>query len=346
MPQTRPGSPQTLGTILDWGEGRDVTETSRVFGGETPILPISVVIPVRNREHLIARAIESVMAQTLPVEEIIVVDDASTDRTVDAVEGFAKSLNNLTLISLTENVGAAKARNIGINIAKGDLIAFLDSDDVWYVDKLSKQVRKFQANKNVVAVFCGVVEVSYDGNYRQRNIPKMPDVSQADLYHSNMLVTMSGALILKKALLEIGGFDTSLPSCQDWDLFIRLSECGKLSVVQEELVEFWRHKGDRISRNKLSVLAGHETVFEKIYARISDPLLKRRVRASHELRMAEIFRSDFFEPFRAIRYSCRGLMLAPSWRNIRSVIKLLIKIAVFGLAPGIVEKWRGGRCHC
>jgi glycosyltransferase involved in cell wall biosynthesis len=303
---------------------------------------ITVVIPVRNREHLIARAIESVTAQTLPVDEIIVVDDASTDRTVDAVEGFAKSLNNLTLISLKQNVGAAGARNIGINIAKGDLIAFLDSDDVWYVDKLSKQVREFEANKYVVAVFCGVVIVSYGSNYRHHYIPK-PDITQADLYHSSMLATMSCALILKKALLEIGGFDASLPSCQDWDLFIRLTECGKLSVVQEELVEFWRHKGDRISRNKLSVLAGHETVCKRIYARISDPLLKRRVRASHELRMAEIFRSEFFEPFRVIRHSCRGLMLAPSWRNIRSVIKFLIKIAVFGLVPGIVEKWRGGR---
>ena len=305
---------------------------------------ITVVIPVRNREHFIARAIESVIAQTIPVDEIIVVDDASTDRTVNVVAGFVKSLNNLTLISLKENVGAAKARNIGIDMARGDLIAFLDLDDIWYVDKLSKQVRELQANKCVVAVFCGVVVVTYGSNYRHHYIPK-PDVSLADLYHSSMLVTMSCALIVKKVLGEIGGFDASLPSCQDWDLFIRLRECGKLSVVQEELVEFWRHNGDRISRNKVSVLASHETVFKKIYARISDPLLKRRVRASHELRMAEIFRSDFFEPFRVIRHACRGLMFAPSWRNSKSVIRILMKTAAFGLVPGLVEKWRGGQGH-
>ncbi len=292
---------------------------------------ISVVIPVRNREHLITRAIESVVAQTLPVDEIIVVNDASTDHTVQVVEGLTKTLNNLTLISLKENGGAANARNIGIRIAKGNLIAFLDSDDVWHVDKLSKQVKEFEANKDTVAVFCGVVIVSPDTKYRHHYIPK-PDVTQVDLYHSSSLVTMSCALILKKVLLDIGGFDTSLPACQDWDLFIRLSERGKLSVVQEELVEFWRHKGNRISRNKLSVLAGHKAVFEKIYGRISDPQLTRRVRASHEMRMADIFSTDFFEPVRAIKHSCTGLILAPSsegWRNFQSVIKSSVKNAIF-----------------
>ena len=288
---------------------------------------ITVVIPVRNRERLITRAIESVLAQTLAVDEIIVIDDASTDHTVDAVERLVESLDNLTLISLKENVGAARARNIGIDVAKGDLIAFLDSDDVWHVDKLSKQVREFEATAHVAAVFCGVVEVSFDTSYRGHYIPK-PNVTEADLYHSSLLATMSCALILKTALLKIGGFDPSLPSCQDWDLFIRLSECGRLTVVQEELVEFWKHDGDRISRNRLSVLAGHEAVFEKIYARISDPQLKRRVRTSHEFRMAEIFSTDFVEPLRVIRHAARGLMLTPSWRNARSVIRLLIRTAV------------------
>jgi glycosyltransferase involved in cell wall biosynthesis len=287
---------------------------------------ITAVIPVRNRERLIARAIESVAAQNLAVDEIIVVDDASSDRTVEVVGGFAKSLKNLTLVSLKENVGAARARNIAVKIARGDLIAFLDSDDVWYADKLSKQVKEFDANEDIVSVFCGVVMVSPRG-HRHRYIPKR-DVTLDDLYHSNCFATMSGALIAKGALLGVGGLDESLPSCQDWELFIRLGERGKLAIVQEELVEFWRHKGDRISRNKLSVLAGHKAVFERIYARISDPRLKRRVRASHERRLADIFSGDCVEPFRAIEHSCRGLLLAPSLEglnNLRTVIQSSLK---------------------
>src|SRR5262249_35685913 len=151
---------------------------------------ITVIIPVRNREHLIARAIESVVAQTLPVDEIVVVDDASTDRTLNVVDRFANSLSNLTLISLKEHVGAARARNIGIENANGDSIAFLDSDDVWHPDKLCKQVAEFQTNKETVAVFCGMVAVAADTQHTVSYIPK-PDIYLADLYHANWLGTMS-----------------------------------------------------------------------------------------------------------------------------------------------------------
>ena len=210
---------------------------------------ITVVIPVRNRERLIARAIESVTAQTLPPDEIILVDDASTDRTIDVVKSFSKSLKTLKLISLKNNVGAAQARNIAIENAKSDLIAFLDSDDVWYPDKLSKQVKELDANKNIVAAFCGVVIIKPGTEYRHHYIPK-PEITLNDLYHSSLLVTMSCALVRKKALLDAGGFDETLRNCEDWDLFIRLAERGTISVVQEELVQYWRHHGARLTLRK------------------------------------------------------------------------------------------------
>ena len=288
---------------------------------------ITVVIPVRNRERLIARAIESVAAQTLPPDEIIVVDDASTDRTVDIVERLSKSLKSLKLISLKKNGGAAKARNIGIQNSKGDLIAFLDSDDVWYVDKLSKQVREFDTNNNIVAAFCGVVIVKPGSDYRHHYIPK-PEITLNELYHSSLLVTMSCALIKKAAILDAGGFDETLRNCEDWDLFIRLAERGNISVVQQELVEYWRHRGARLTLEKLSVLSCHEVVFERIYKRITDRRMMRKVRASHEMRMADIFSTDFLEPFRALSHSCKSLLLAPSqegWFNFRSVLKSSLK---------------------
>jgi glycosyltransferase involved in cell wall biosynthesis len=293
---------------------------------------ITVVIPVHNREHLIARAIGGVVAQNLVVDEIIVVDDASTDRTVDIVKDLARSLAKLRLVTLEENVGAARARNIGIKNARGDLIAFLDSDDMWYANKLTKQVAELNINTAAVAVFCGVVIVNEDTKERYRVIPK-PIVTQSDLYNSNPLMTMSCALMHKRTLLDIGGFDETLPSCQDWDLFIRLSDCGQLLVVQEELVEIWLHKGDRISRHKPSVLAGHELLFEKIYKRISDSKLKQKVRASYEMRMADIFSErHFFEPRRAVQHLCKGLMLAPSREGLnvfRRVVKSLLKNVIF-----------------
>lgn len=292
-----------------------------------PQYGITVVIPVRNREFLISRAIQSAVDQTLPADEIIVVDDASTDRTVDVVKRFANSLNNLRLISLKENVGAASARNIGLKNANGNLIAFLDSDDVFHPEKLRKQVTEFEANKDAVAVFCGLEVATPHTQHRHKYIPKS-DVTQVDLFYSNLLWTMSCALISKKALLDIEGFDVSLPSCQDWDLFIRLSEHGKICVVQEELVDFWKHSGSRISNNKFGVLAGHKAVFSKIYARISDPQMKRMVRASHETRMADIFSADFFEPSRTVVHLCKSLIFAPSfegWHKLLFASKVWIR---------------------
>jgi glycosyltransferase involved in cell wall biosynthesis len=302
---------------------------------------ITVVIPVRNREHLVARAIESAATQSLPPDEIIVVDDASIDHTKNVVESISKSLKTLKLISLKENAGAAKARNIGIQSAKSNLIAFLDSDDVWYTDKLAKQVKELDANKNVVATFCGVVIVEPGTDYRHHYIPKR-EVTLNDLYHSSLLVTMSCALIRKTALFDAGGFDETLRNCEDWDLFIRLAERGKISVVQEELVEYWRHRGARLTREKLSVLSSHDVVFERIYKRIADPRMMRKVRASHEMRMADIFSTDCFEPLRALGHSCKSLFLAPShegWYNFRSVLKTALKNIIFRRGPsGAVEK--------
>src|SRR5215472_11256091 len=101
---------------------------------------VTTIIPVRNRIKFIQRALNSVAEQTHRSTEIIVVDDASTDGTTDFIAELAKNTPNLKLVALDKNVGAAEARNIGVRHAKGDLIAFLDSDDAWYPEKLEKQI--------------------------------------------------------------------------------------------------------------------------------------------------------------------------------------------------------------
>jgi glycosyltransferase involved in cell wall biosynthesis len=283
---------------------------------------ISVVIPAHNRGFLIGRALQSVCDQTVPVDEIIVVDDASTDNTPKVVEEFRDRLRGLKLVSLKEQRGAAQARNAGIQAARGELIAFLDSDDVWFPNKLDKQIREFDTPEDVVAVFCGMVIRERNGSC-QRYIPRS-DFTPIDLYHYNLLVTMSSAVIRKQALIEIGGFDNTLSSCQDWELFIRLSEHGPMRVVQEELLQFSKDSRDRISRDIHSVLGGHRAVFHKVQKRITNPLLKLKLHASHQMRLADIFSSDCFEPWRAIKYACQAIILVPSprrWKTFRRVMK-------------------------
>lgn len=281
---------------------------------------ITTVIPVRNRIKFIDRALSSVFAQTYPSAEIIVIDDASTDGTLGLLTNLAKETNNLRVIALDKNVGAAEARNIGIKHANGDLIGFLDSDDAWYPNKLEKQIAEFRSDPEVIAVFSGSHVVYNDRSFS--HIPA-PDITLTDLYYSNALSTTSSALISKSALVQVGGFDPSLPSCQDWDLFLRLAEVGKIRVVQEELIEFLNHEDGRISRNKSGMLTGHEIVRGRIYERISDPVMLRKVRGSHECTLADIFSSLIFEPRRAAKHALRGIALAPSAQSFRILARVI-----------------------
>jgi glycosyltransferase involved in cell wall biosynthesis len=289
------------------------------------MMTVTTVIPIRNRAQFIARALESIRVQTYPSTEVIVVDDASTDETLYVIEGLAKTLGNLVLIRLPENVGAARARNIGVEAAKSDLIAFLDSDDWWHPEKLEKQVANFQRDQEIVAVFCGMV--STDGNAYDRYIPPA-DISLHSLYRSNSLISCSTALIAKKAFVRVRGFDVSLPSCQDWDLFIRLAEIGKLSVVQEELIHYSNASSDeRISNDKSAVMLGHRIVFDKIYARLSNPVSSWIVRGGHECILAEIFSSNILEPRRAFSHAFKALAMVPSLHKLQVLARAANLIA-------------------
>jgi glycosyltransferase involved in cell wall biosynthesis len=289
------------------------------------MMTVTTVIPVYNRAQFIGRALESVRVQTYPSTEVIVVDDASTDETPYVIEGLAKTLGNLILIRLPENVGAAQARNIGAKAAKGDLIAFLDSDDWWYPEKLGKQIANLQRDREIVAVSCGMV--STGGNTYHRYIPPA-DISLHSLYRSNSLISCSTVLVAKKAFVRVKGFDVSLPSCQDWDLFIRLAEIGKLSVVQEELIHYSNaSSGERISNNKFAVMLGHRIVFDKIYERLSDPVLFWIVRGGHECMLAEIFSSNIPEPRRALGHALKAFAMVPSLRKLQVLARAVKLIA-------------------
>jgi glycosyltransferase involved in cell wall biosynthesis len=285
---------------------------------------VTTIIPVRNRAQLIVRALESVSAQTCPPTEIIVVDDASTDDTPLIVETLAKKMSNLVLIKLIANVGAAKARNIGAEAAKGDLLAFLDSDDRWYPEKTERQIKEFRAHQGVVAVFSGYVETN--GESSSRRLPPA-EASPATLYRGCSDLSTCTLMLPKKTFVEIGGFDIALPSCQDWDLFIRLAEIGKFLVIQEELAEVFTDTGNRISNNKAAVLLGHDILFRKIYDKIPDPALVRIVRGEHQRILAEIFSSEIFEPRRALGHAWKALLTAPSVAKLRVLVKVTGRVA-------------------
>jgi len=198
---------------------------------------ISVVIPTYNRSSTIVASIESVRDQSFKDIEIIVVDDGSTDNTESVISGL--DIPELRYIRYSESRGANAARNIGIQAALGEYIAFQDSDDIWHSEKLEKQLhacRHFDAKVS----FCAFHRIKY-GN---KSVVPKPGYNIQAGYHNMHAALLRGSfiscvtlLINKAALLQAGSFDEELPRLQDWELCLRLSKLYVFAFVDEPLVE-------------------------------------------------------------------------------------------------------------
>lgn len=222
---------------------------------------VSVIIPTYNRSELLKKAVESLENQSHQNFEIIIIDDCSTDDTAEVVRG----MNDERIIYLKHSInkGGSEARNTGIKKATGNFIGFLDSDDQWLPDKLEKQLKQFEGRPDVGVVYTGVQVVDEHNLPTRKIVPEYRGEILPKLFESNCIDTTSSVLVKREVLDQVKGFDAGLPSCQDWDLYIRLAQVTKFDFVKESLVLFYHHSGERITTNKKSVLTGHMSIFEK-----------------------------------------------------------------------------------
>lgn len=223
---------------------------------------ISVVIPVYNREKTILRAINSVLEQTYTNMEVIVVDDGSTDATVQVVRNCTDE--RVRLICLSGNQGANRARNAGIKEAKGEYVAFQDSDDEWLTDKLEKQLA-YMFKTAAKAVYCPYI--LYDKN--KTSIVPMDYMNQ-DLCEKNVVETLKKSnvvgtptLIIKRELFKkIGMFDVDMKRLQDYEFVIRLVKSERLVYIKEPLVKAYQME-QGISSNTHLILEAWTKILEK-----------------------------------------------------------------------------------
>lgn len=198
---------------------------------------VSAVIPAYNSEETIARALDSALAQTYRPMEIVVVDDCSSDNTVEVVQRYAAK--GVQLVRLSERQGASGARNAGVAAAKGDLIAFLDLDDEWLPSKIEKQTALIVANADYVFVSCASRLISPQGEdlgdvyYGRR--PVVGAECWKSLLARNTIATPS-VLVWRKQLIDLKGFDRRFKIWEDQDMWIRLALRGSVGYVDESLV--------------------------------------------------------------------------------------------------------------
>ena len=205
---------------------------------------VSVVIPAWNRVGSIRMAVESVLRQTFTDFELLVVDDGSTDGTIDALSDITDP--RLRCLANPHNMGPSAARNTGIRAALGDWVAFQDSDDEWLPRKLEMQMARLaKAGPEVIACYTGMGIVGLPGVDRDRRTtlryipgPKEPKVEGAlrEALLARSFISTQMLMARRSTLLKIGGFDEGLPALVDWDCVIRLSEHGTFAFVDAPLV--------------------------------------------------------------------------------------------------------------
>ncbi len=196
---------------------------------------LSVIIPTYNRAPFLEKSIGSVFNQTLGCDELIVIDDGSTDDTYDLIQTLKKHAHTPLRYEYQENRGAAAARNLGIDVAKGEILCFLDSDDCFQPDKLKVQFEEMQ--KKPQYSISHTREIWYRrGHLLQQKKKHSPP--HGDIYERCLrmcVVGMSTVMVKKTLFLQYGNFDENLPCCEDYDFWLRVSPFENFLLIDEPL---------------------------------------------------------------------------------------------------------------
>ena len=224
---------------------------------------ISVIMPSYNSADTIESSINCVLNQSYSNIELIIIDDGSIDHSLDILKYICQKDSRLKLIQ-QNNQGAGPARNAGLSIANGEYIAFLDSDDTWETECLTRLHQAFINSSDATLSYCGWQNLGVDKNRSQPFIP--PDYEtphKLEKLLEGCRWPIHAALTKKQAILDADCFDTSLTSCMDFDLWLRITAFNKIVLVPEVLAYYHHHEGEQITKNKVRIARNHLKVQEK-----------------------------------------------------------------------------------
>ena len=280
---------------------------------------VSAIITTHKRHpSIVKRAVQSVMKQTYKDIEIIVVDDSPSDyeyrdevrKTVYKLEPSIKYIQN------KKNIGACASRNIGANLAKGDILGFLDDDDEWCPNKIKKMIGLF-SQKEIGLVYCGAIGV----NEKEEKKELILKWQKGHIYDSLLLYNYIGStsfpLVKKTAFDKVGGFDVDLRSSQDHDMWLRIAKEYEVDYVKDNLVIYYLHTGEQITKNREAVLQGQQRMYTKYY---DDIKKDRKVFWKRSLMLSSAYGRNH-KTGKAVLYWCKSVMLKPN--EIRENLQVL-----------------------
>lgn len=227
------------------------------FHIEEPL--VSIIMPAYNCENFISHAIDSVISQTYKNWELIVVDDCSIDRTAEIVKEYIKKDCRIQYYKLDKNSGAAMARNKAIELAKGKYIAFLDSDDIWFPEKLRKQI-SFMEKNNYGFTCTSYTKIDEQGNYLNRTIIAKPKMD-----YNGILKTCPGNSTVIYNAQKLGKFNIpNIKKSNDYVLWLQIIKKENYLYGITEPLGSHRIRNGSISSNKVSLVMYHWKIYRRI----------------------------------------------------------------------------------
>lgn len=234
---------------------------------------VSIVIPAFNAEKYIAESVESVLAQSHPAVECIVVDDGSTDRTAEVVESFGDRVRLLR----QANAERSAARNAGLSLASGDYVGFLDADDLLLPGKLAEQAAFLDAHPEYDAAYSLVKYFQDDENhcYTVRRPTPSGDILPRLIYTN--FITMNSPLFRRRAVERVAGFDAALSRYEDWDFLLRLALTGSRFGFVDSIHAACRMHGENTVRDQVRMFEAKLAVARKVVDRFPEELGRRGI---------------------------------------------------------------------
>lgn len=220
---------------------------------------VSIVMPAFNSESTIAQSIDSVLGQSYKNWELIIIDDSSLDATIDIVDRYVQVDQRITIVELEKNSGPAVARNKGINLSEGEFIAFLDSDDIWFSNKLDVQVESFRRNR------VSLVYSSYnlmDKSGKHVGVYMIPDLSST--YQSLLKGCVIGNLTAIYSVRELGKVFMEDVGHEDYTLWLKILKSGARAAGILEPLASYRLDSTSVSANKFRSAYWQWKIYRKV----------------------------------------------------------------------------------
>lgn len=306
-------------------------------------MSVSVVIPTHNRKELLRRAVNSVMSQTYPIKEIIVISDGSDDGTNEMMKEWSEKESKIKFISYNPGKGGNYARNLGIKTATTRFVAFLDDDDEWHIDKIEKQIDCFRKDDKIGLVCTAMNNVHIVENTTNLFIPPVKYSCEKEILLKNCIGSTTTAMVKRELFDKVGMFDESLPALQDYDMWVRLCQISKVEVVSTPCVEYYNYENsNQISKDTCKYIQAEKLItykYRDLISKLSESEQKTRKCYFNMLISKKGMRNG--QPGIAFKYAIKAIYTKPCKSSIICLIaslvpyKLSLKIRKHILSKGL-----------